>query len=147
MNWGRAITLVFVVFFIAIFTVVYKSTDRDVNLVTTDYYEKEIAYEEQIIKIRNVKKLKALPKVAYQSNGQIAQLQFPPALAKNFNEGEIHFFRTSDSKLDFKLKIILNENGTQSYDLSGKKEGRWKVNLDWKSDQIPYYMEQSIFIK
>ncbi len=147
MNWGRAITLVFVVFFIAIFTVVYKSTDRDVNLVTTDYYEKEIAYEEQIIKIRNVKKLKVLPKIVYQSDQKIAQLHFPPALAENFNEGEIHFFRTSDSKLDFKLKIILNESGTQSYDLSDKKEGRWKVILDWKSNQIPYYMEQSIFIK
>ncbi len=147
MNWGKAITLVFVVFFIAIFTVVYKSTYRDVNLVTTNYYEEEIAYEEQIVKIRNVKKLKAVPQVVYQSGGKIAQLQFPKALAKNFNEGEIHFFRISDAKLDFKLKIKLNENGLQSYDLSGKKEGRWKVNIDWKSNQIPYYLEQTIFIK
>ncbi len=147
MNWGKSITLVFVVFFATIFTVVYKSTQRDVNLVTPDYYEKEIVYETQIEKIRNAKKLKALPKLIYQSEGKIAQLQFPAALAESFNEGEIHFFRTSDATLDFKLKIYLNENGTQSYDLSTKKEGRWKVIIDWKSNQIPYYMEQTIFIK
>ena len=147
MNWGKAITLVFIVFFIAIFTVVYKSTQRDVNLVTPDYYEKEIVYESQIEKIRNTKKLKSVPLLVYQSEGKIAQLQFPDDLVENFNEGEIHFFRTSDSKLDFRIKIFLNKNGTQSYDLSTKKEGRWKVIIDWKSNQVPYYMEQTIFIK
>ena len=48
MNWGYKILLVFAVFVAGILFLVYKSSNQKMDLVTTDYYEKELKYQQKI---------------------------------------------------------------------------------------------------
>jgi hypothetical protein len=50
MSWGKGIILVFVVFVLGIGVLVYRSMTKNIDLVTTNYYEKELKYQEQIDK-------------------------------------------------------------------------------------------------
>ena len=53
MNWGTKITLSFIAFVGIIITMVVISMRQDISLVAKDYYVQEIAYQDQIDRIRN----------------------------------------------------------------------------------------------
>ena len=59
MNWGKAITIVIALYCIGILFLVYKTTGVNFELVADDYYAKELAYQEQIDKMKNVKAIGA----------------------------------------------------------------------------------------
>ncbi len=48
MNWGKSIFWVFVAFATGILYLVYRATQTEFDLVEDDYYEKELAYQNQI---------------------------------------------------------------------------------------------------
>ena len=53
MNWGKGIFIFYSLFVVAILSVVYFAFTQEVNLVSEDYYQQEIAYESQIERIKN----------------------------------------------------------------------------------------------
>ena len=61
-NWGTGIVLAFIAFisFIMYFVIQMNTDDRaDHELVTTDYYKKELAYQQEIDAEQNAAVLKA----------------------------------------------------------------------------------------
>ena len=52
-NWGTGIIITFIVFIISVLTQVIFYMNTDVDLVTDNYYEKELSYDEHISKINN----------------------------------------------------------------------------------------------
>ena len=52
MNWGNKIMLSFSVFVAIIITMVVVSMKQDVFLVSEDYYDKEVKYQNQIDKMK-----------------------------------------------------------------------------------------------
>jgi len=75
MSWGKGIILVFVVFVLGIGILVYRSMTKNIDLVTTNYYEKELKYQEQIDKINNTNSLKEKIKIEY--NGSVILITYP----------------------------------------------------------------------
>lgn len=144
MNWGKSIVLAFVLFAMLIITLVVKSMQHDVNLVAPDYYEEELAYQDQIDRIHNFNDLLEKP-VIQKTSGQII-LSFPSALAGKMVTGEIHFFRPSDHSIDQKFKIQLNKNDSQVFSTTSFGKGLWKAKLRWESDSKEYFSEQRIVI-
>ena len=57
MNWGYKILLVYVVFVAGIMFLVFKSSSQKMDLVTTDYYAKELKYQQKIDAMNKVQKL------------------------------------------------------------------------------------------
>ena len=52
-NWGTGILLSIIVFMAILIGIVYVFMNQDVDLVTKDYYGKELRYQDQINKINN----------------------------------------------------------------------------------------------
>ena len=48
MSWGKKIMFVYIVFVAGILFLVYKSSSQKVDLVTPDYYKKELAFQHTI---------------------------------------------------------------------------------------------------
>jgi len=48
MNWGTGILVLIILFFITMFVMVYIAFNQRVDLVTKNYYEKELAYQKDI---------------------------------------------------------------------------------------------------
>lgn len=141
MNWGKSIFLFYSLFVVALLAVVFFSFTQDVNLVSEDYYQQEIAYEEQITRMKNTEGLTVKPAVALKN--QYVEITFPPALKP---KGTILFFRPSDASLDRRIAIALGADGTQQVDFSTQEKGLWKVKLQWKEGDKEFYQE-SVIVK
>ncbi|WP_420581093.1 FixH family protein [Reichenbachiella sp.] len=144
MNWGKSIVLAFVLFAGVIITMVVISMQHDVNLVAVNYYEEELAYEDQMNRIRNFESLPDKP-IVKRDGGQIV-LSFPSEVADQMKNGEIHFFRPSDHKFDKKIKIKLDEQNSQVFPVSAFGSGLWKTKLHWNTENKEYFSEQKIVL-
>jgi len=143
MSWGKGIILVFVVFVLGIGVLVYRSMTKNIDLVTTNYYEKELKYQEQIDKINNTNSLKESIKIEY--NGNVILITYP-AVQKDIS-GEISFYKPSDAKSDFKVKV---EPGSDLKQMIGKEafsKGLWKVQINWAMDGKDYFSEDKVMIQ
>lgn len=136
MNWGKGIFIFYSLFVIAILSVVYFAFTQEVNLVSEDYYQQEIAYESQIERIKNTESLKNKPTIVLKKS--FVELAFPMELKP---KGVIHFFRPSDGSQDRRIAIALGANGTQQVDFSTQEAGKWIVKLTWAQDGKEYYQE------
>ena len=144
MNWGKSIVLAFVLFAGIIITMVYISMQHDVNLVAPNYYEEELAYEDQMNRIRNYESLPNKPTI--KRDGSQIILSFPSEVADQMKNGEIHFFRPSDHKFDKKIEIKLNHQYRQTFPVSLLGTGLWKTKLNWISEDKEYFFEQKIVL-
>ena len=136
MNWGKSIALFYGLFVIAILSVVAFAFTQDVNIISEDYYQQEIAYESQITKIKNTESLVEKPSIFLKGN--YIQVVFPKPLSP---KGHILFFRPSDGSKDKRVPISLGANGTQQIDFSTEIAGLWKAKLNWVQGDKQYYQE------
>ncbi|MEO9967076.1 MAG: FixH family protein [Reichenbachiella sp.] len=144
MNWGKSIVVAFVLFAGLIITMVVISMKHDVNLVDPNYYEEELAYQDQIDRIQNYQDLALKPEIV-KTTDQII-LIFPSELADLMNSGEIHFFRPSDHAVDQRMKIKLDNENKQAFSISGFGRGLWKTKLRWTAGDKEYFSEQRIVL-
>jgi nitrogen fixation protein FixH len=142
MNWGNRIVLTLVLFVGLIVTLVVISMNQDIGLVADDYYVQELAYQDQIDRIQNVKDLKVQPKVVSDKQTNTVVL----TIKDKELEGEVHFFRPSDATLDRKFKLQLDVNGQQQFNTSDFEKGLWKVKINWKEAGEQYYSEHILIL-
>ena len=142
MNWGARIVVSFIVFAAIIISMVVISMNQDINLVAEDYYKQEIEYEDQIQRIRNTQALQDSPEINLVRANPSVVIQFPKNLSENIKEGYVHLFRPSDSNLDKKYYLKLDETGSQQISLAGYSKGLWKVKLYWEDQDLEYYLEK-----
>ena len=121
---------------------VFISMNQDINLVAEDYYRQEIAYEDQINRERNTSKLEKAPTIKLDRSNQLVIVEFPVELISKLQEGNIHMFRPSDSNLDKRFRLNLNEEGIQAISISGQPKGLWRIKLLWRDTNLEYYQEQ-----
>jgi len=115
-------------------------------MVTSDYYEKTLVYEDQITRINNTNALEIKPNIAFNGEKTFLILTMPEISgARNFN-GTIHLFRPSDSKLDKNIELVLNDHGKQFIPLADLQKGKWEVKIQWSDGYKEYYFEQVIYI-
>ena len=136
MNWGKSIALFYVLFVIAILSVVAFAFTQDVNIISDDYYQQEIAYESQIEKLKNTAELVEKPTIVLKGN--YIEVTFPKELNP---KGTILFFRPSDGSKDKRVPISLGANGTQQIDFSTEIAGLWKAKLNWSQGNEQYFQE------
>lgn len=140
MNWGTRIVIAFICFVGVIVTLVTISMRQDVSLVAKDYYVQELAYQDQIERIENKNRMDIQPTVELNA-GQV-ELSI-----KNLDlEGTVHFFRPSNSKLDKKYILQLDQNGKQAFSALDFEKGLWKVKINWSSEGKEYYSEHSLVL-
>jgi hypothetical protein len=147
MNWGAKITAVLIVFVVGIGTMVFICMRQtDIQLVTKDYYEQEIEYQKIIDKEKNYSGLIHKPEISIESTNARVKVDFSKLPDQKSVQGTISFFRPSQSKLDFAVAIILDQQGIQRIDQTKLSPGKWVIKLDWEDGFLEYYHEQTIWI-
>ena len=144
MNWGTKIIFAFVGFIAVIFTLAYISMGQDINLVSDDYYAQELAYEDQIQRIKNTQSLDQKPTLVIDKKAYKAHLVFPENLKDKVDEGQVVFYRPSNGAFDKTFSISLNEDGLQSFDVSSYVKGLWKAKITWEYRNTEYYQEVNL---
>jgi len=145
LHWGHYIIISFILFAAIIFTMAAISMREDVNLVAEDYYRQEIAYQEQIDKISNFKKLVDKPTFKLNTVTRVLEVSFPNN-ADKLIKGEIQLFRPSKSENDKLFSLKLEANGTQFISMKGMKKGLWKAKISFQIDGVLYYHEKNVIL-
>ncbi|GAA0189303.1 hypothetical protein GCM10009122_49340 [Fulvivirga kasyanovii] len=144
MNWGTKIVMSFILFVGLIVTMVTISMRQDVSLVAKDYYVQEIAYQDQIERIKNYRDLgENQIKLEYKKQTSQIVLTLPKSYA---GKGEIHFFRPSDASLDARYVLRPDSEGYQRFEAGDFKKGLWKVKISWHENDREYYEEKTLVI-
>lgn len=144
MNWGYRILILYLSFVAFMVVMVMVSVmQTDIHLVAKDYYKQEIAYENQIDKIKNANAMQ-FDSITYSKENQVLQVNLNQPIQK----GEILFFRPSDARKDFRLPLQIDESMKQYISTKAMDKGLWRVKMQWNdANNKLFYFEQKIMIK
>ncbi|AMS27417.1 hypothetical protein AEM51_10695 [Bacteroidetes bacterium UKL13-3] len=128
LNWGHKLFIFTSLFMLFIIIMVYNISTQKVELVDSNYYENGIRYQEEINKYSASKDTKHDIDFSLTKKELLFQTN-----AANGISGEIHFYRPSDSKLDFTTPFSVNNQGKHLFSTTNLKNGPWRVTYEWKS--------------
>ena len=143
-NWGTGIVLAFIGFIsFILFFVIRMASDSSTNhqLVTEDYYKKELEYQREIDEQNNAKENALLLDVRKVPGG--LQLSFPEKVDPSKITGTVSLYRPSNEHLDFDLPISLSNSHLLIPD-KRLLDGRWDIKITWKHQGESYLHKESI---
>jgi hypothetical protein len=143
-SWGTGILIGIIIFIVITVSMAAFFMTQDVHLVSDNYYEKELKYQQQIDMMQRTSELDDAVKINF--NGIMINILFPPKYIGQSISGEIFFYRPSDPLADFKLPLQLNENGNQIIRVEKLQKGFWRLKLNWTMNGNEYYNERAITI-
>ncbi len=139
MDWGKGILLTIIGFVAVIITMVVISVRMDgIELVTENYYEQEIKYQDQIDK-ENLTLGLGEAVMRHDDDIQSVVLDLPEG-----SKGQLHLFRPSDSSLDQVYKFETKADQATVIPIQNLKSGYWKFQLYWTRGGKEYYEEKKI---
>ncbi|WP_310994016.1 FixH family protein [Aequorivita marina] len=143
-NWGTglAIWLALFIAFILYF-VIRISTDKkyDFDLVTEDYYKKEMVFQKEIDAETNANTLTSNISGKKMESGWM--LTFPDNIDYSKVEGTVFLYRPSNKKLDFKLPLKLSSANLLIPD-EQMLAGRWNTIVQWSYKGEDYLFKDKI---
>jgi hypothetical protein len=139
-TWGTGIFIVIIIFISVFAAFAIFSMSLDINLVSSDYYDKEVAYEFQIQKIKNTASLSEKVKIG-QENQQLSFI-FPKIIKGKKITAKVQMYCYTDRHQDLTFQIQPDSSFRAFMDCKILKKGRYAVKLDWKIDEKSYYQEK-----
>jgi nitrogen fixation protein FixH len=123
--------------------VVLASTGKnaDHHLVTEDYYQEELAYQNEIDAEANASSFASGFRIIKNDRG--LSIEIPEELRQQELKGTMSLYRPSNKHLDFDLEISLSNSHLLIPDerLLG---GRWDIKLRWSDKDKNYLIKKSI---
>ena len=143
-NWGTGIVIAFIAFisFIMYFVVnmnVNKKYDHD--LVTEDYYKKELEFQNDIDKETNAKNLSE--NLSWKKTTEGLVITFPETFEINSISGKVFLYRPSNKQFDFETVLSLSNHNLLIPDKS-LLDGRWNIKVDWQYNGKSYLYKKEI---
>ena len=145
-KWPAAIIIVYSIFAIGLIVIVLFTKSNNVQLVSDNYYEKTLIFENQIQASKNVKALSEEPDINIVKNTKQIILTLPLVFNPDQIRGEILLFRPSDAHQDDKIKMSFNSDNKQIISYNNMAAGKWKVMLNWTDGTKDYFFEKVIII-
>lgn len=145
LNWGWRIALLYGGFVLLMLFLVYKTSTVKDDLVTPDYYAKELKFQEQLDKQKRTSQLKEQP--SWIVNGKKISVKFPAELVTKNVKAEILFYNTVEAKRDFSLTCVPDSLGVCELQSEKFQHGVYQMKMDWNAAGVSYYNEGTINIQ
>ena len=144
--WPVAIACFFAVLITALATWAVVAQRNREELVSADYYEQEIAYQQQIDRLR--RSAAAGVSIAHVSGGQggAIRIAWPVASRPSDAKGRVRLYRPSEAALDREFSLAVGADGLQDIDAATLKPGLWKVRVQWGPDDSGYYAQGTVVV-
>lgn len=141
-NWGGGIALFYILFMTVLLFFVIKSTSHRHEMVTENYYQKDLDYQAHFDKTINAMD-ENLIEIELYPNENTINLLF---LKEQAIEGKVKFYRPSDSTKDFTLDINLDHDNKMEIQTTKMISGPWTIQLDWVQNEETFFKEMKIII-
>ena len=143
-NWGTGLAIGMVLFIgFIMFFVIKISTDKkyDYDMVTEEYYKKEMVYQKEIDAEENSNSLNG--NITGEKTEAGWMLTFPENLDYSKITGTVLLYRPSNKKLDFQMPLQLSTNNLLIPD-GRLVAGRWNTIVQWKYNEKDYLYKNEI---
>ncbi|MEH6535753.1 MAG: FixH family protein [Psychroserpens sp.] len=143
-NWGTGIVLAFIGFisFIMYFVISMNISEKySTSLVTEDYYEAELEYQNDIDKEKNAKNLET--NITWKRTEKGLEIIFPKSMDTNQITGKVFLYRPSNEQVDFETTISLSNHNLLIPDRR-LLDGRWNIKVDWEYKGQSYLYKKDI---
>lgn len=142
------IVAVFVSFALMIGYMVVMAVRTNVNLVSSDYYKKELQFQQQIDASQRAHATDTPVELSFKNADQSLVVAFPATINPDALTGTIEFYRPSDANLDF-IVPLATEMTTATQALQYVKteklaKGHWRVKLNWTYDGKAFFKETEL---
>src|SRR5690606_1462534 len=146
-NWGTGIVIAFALFISFIgYLVITMNTNQiyQHDLVTEDYYKKELEFQQKIDNAAAAAAMDYSIQVKQLAEGLL--ISFPESLEDNKVKGSVFMYNPSNKKLDFTAPLKLQQSKMR---IPSKYlvEGRWDVEINWNSENVPYYYKSKLMLQ
>ncbi len=144
-NWGTGLVIGMVLFigFIMYFVIQISTNKKyDFDLVTEDYYGKELVYQKELDALENSNSLEEDVKGKRTDEGW--EITFPKNLDYSQITGTVLLYRPSSKKLDFQLPLELTGPVLLIPD-DKMIGGKWNTIVTWSYKGIDYLFKDEIF--
>ena len=144
MNWGHKIAILYSGFVVLILTLVFLANREKVDLVSADYYDQEIKFQDKIDASKNAYHIDSL--INFEAGNKTLLISFPKAMQRKISKGEIRLYRPSDENLDYKTALVVSADCNQKISSPTFKRGIYKMQINWSMDNEHYFIEKTVFM-
>ena len=143
--WPVSIVGFFVLAIIFLVTFVAWAMRQREDLVSADYYEHEVRYQQQLDSMNRSQTLATQVVVTFDPAQQAIVIALPSD-KRSGATGRVHLYRPSDARLDREWPLALNADGVQRLDAKQLDNGLWKVRVKWSADGQEYFLDQPVIV-
>ncbi len=143
-HWGHGILIALICIVVG-FSIVFMrtfSSENDNQLITENYYAKELVFQDQIDKKDNAHRANKQIKTQFSEQGLHIWIE---PLESLIDSGELLLLRPSEEKWDVSISLK-NQSDTILISPDKLKKGRYLLQLDWREGNELYFKEISLFV-
>lgn len=144
LNWGHGIVGAFIFFIGWVAYLVVGCFNTNVDLVTKDYYQQELMYQQTIDATNNMKALKQQPNLVVTADGLLIEL--PEFFRGKELTGAYTFYRPNDKNRDFELPIGPDGEMKQLIPFEILGTGKWRVKMNMQQGGKSFVKEEIVII-
>ncbi len=144
--WGFGVAALWTGFALFIVVMALITMRNDVQLVSPDYYARELAYQDRIDSQKRTRDLAEPPVIFHDRQAHQLMIRLPVDSTVGTPAGTVRFFRPADAALDFSVPLAVDSLGVQQVDLADLAKGLWKVYLEWSQGGEQYYQETILIL-
>jgi len=137
-GWGTRIAFLYGGFVVLMVTLVTLAMKEDFQLVSSDYYQKELQYQEVIDAGKNQSMLSA--PVQFRANEQTVTIALPQEFEGKEVKGSVEFYAPTQAAWDAHFDLQL-ENNRMEIPRSKLHPTRYEVKINWEAESKRYYQE------
>lgn len=143
-SWGYRIAALYIGFVLLIMFMVVLAMNQKIELVTPDYYAKELKFQQEIDAMNNAGTLSGNIQVEIQNKALL--VSFPKEMNNMDIKGEVLMYRPSDSSLDVSFPLELNEERKMLLKSEKFKTGLYKLIVKWEVEGKNYLTEHTVVL-
>lgn len=139
-NWGHGVMVALGAFMIFIVSLIFIA-DETGDLISEEYYEESLVYQEQGIDARNrAYALEEQPQVISQANGY--NIQFPKSIQPD--SGQVYLMRGAFKKDDIVMPLEMNSRNEFLVPAARMNQGEYDLSLTWYTDGKPFLIKKTL---
>ena len=146
-GWGWGIFALYTSFAGFMLTIVLFVSCQEFALVEEDYYQKELAFQQQIDRVERTATDSAAVTFAYRPMEKMITLTIPAHLLGEELKGAVQLFRPSDESLDRSFPLTLDGAGEMILSTAQLSDGMYRVRVNYKIAGREYFSQEMIVIE
>lgn len=137
-TWGHGVIIALVAFMSFILTLIfiYARMPETFDLVTEDYYEEEIKFQDEIDAYKAADALKDSVTIKVDEMG--VTIKFPKEFNNANTKGTLQIYHPSKKMLDIKKDLQLNEDNAMIVPSKVLSPAIYTFKIKWRRDNINY---------